>query len=66
LPPISCLALVCCVTQLAGVAYAPPADQEYFQLLLETELAQLEAFNCARYRITIGKTEQWIAKRRLA
>jgi fido (protein-threonine AMPylation protein) len=47
----------------AGVA---PADQEYFQRLLETELAQLEAFNCARYRLTIGKTEEWIAKGRPA
>jgi hypothetical protein len=42
----------------------PPADQLYFQTLLETELAQLEAFNCARYRLTIGKTEEWIAKGR--
>lgn len=44
----------------------PPADQEYFQTLLQTELAQLEAFNCARYRLTIGKTEEWIAKGRCA
>ncbi len=45
----------------AGVA---PADQDYFQILLETELAQLEAYNCARFRLAIGKTEQWIAKGR--
>jgi hypothetical protein len=44
----------------------PLADQEYFQVLLEAELAQLEAFNCARYRLTIGKTEEWIAKGRPA
>jgi hypothetical protein len=36
------------------------------QVLLETELAQLEAFNCARYRLAIGKTEEWIAKGRPA
>jgi Fic family protein len=44
----------------------PRADQEYFQTLLGTELAQLEAFNCARYRLTIGNTEEWIAKGRPA
>jgi len=49
-----------------AAAGIPPADQEYFQTLLETELAQLEAFNCARYRLTIGKTEEWIAKGRPA
>ena len=47
----------------AGV---PPADQEYFQTLLQTELAQLEVFNCARYRLTIGNTQEWIAKGRPA
>jgi hypothetical protein len=49
-----------------AAAGIPPADQEYFQVLLETELAQLEAFNCARYRLAIGKTEEWIAKGRPA
>jgi hypothetical protein len=49
-----------------ATAGVPPVDQEYFQALLETELAQLEAFNCARYRLAIGKTEDWIAKDRPA
>jgi Fic family protein len=47
----------------AGVAQA---NAEYFQTLLRMELAQLEAFNCARYRLTIGNTQEWIAKGRPA
>jgi hypothetical protein len=47
-----------------AAAGIPPADQEYFQALLQTELAQLEVFNCARYRLTIGNTQEWIAKGR--
>jgi hypothetical protein len=43
--------------QAIAAAGVPPADQEYFQTLLQTELARLEAFNCARYRLTIiGKS----------
>jgi hypothetical protein len=49
------------LTHAIATAGIPPADQEYFKTLLETELAQLEAFNCARYRLTISKTEEWIA-----
>jgi hypothetical protein len=52
------------LSEAIAAAGIPPADQLYFQTLLETELAQLEAFNCARYRLTIGKTEEWIAKGR--
>jgi hypothetical protein len=52
--------------QAIAAAGIPPADQEYFQVLLKTELTQLEAFNCARYRLTIGNTEEWIAKGRPA
>ena len=47
-----------------AAAGVPPADQEYFQTLLQTELVQLEAFNCARYRLIIGNTQEWIAKGR--
>jgi fido (protein-threonine AMPylation protein) len=54
------------LTHAIATAGVPPADQEYFQTLLETELAELEAFNCARYRLPIGKTEEWIAKGRPA
>lgn len=35
-----------------------------FTQMLQTELAQLEPYNCARYRLTIGKTEEWVAKGR--
>lgn len=42
----------------------PASDQEYFRALLSAELTQLEIFNCARYRLTIGKTQEWIAKGR--
>jgi len=54
------------LTHAIATAGVPPADQEYFQTLLEKELAQLEAFNCARHRLTIGNTEEWIAKGRPA
>lgn len=47
-----------------AAAGIPPADQEHFKTLLQTELAQLEVFNCARYRLTIGNTQEWIAKGR--
>jgi Fic family protein len=49
-----------------ATAGIPPVDQEYFQTQLQTELAQLEIFNCARYRLTIGNTQEWIAKGRPA
>lgn len=45
----------------AGAALAlPEPDQETFQTLLRKELQSLEPFNCARYRLTIRKTEDWI------
>jgi hypothetical protein len=34
--------------------------------LLREELRKLEAFNCARYRVTMGATEAWIAAGRPA
>jgi hypothetical protein len=39
-------------------------DRAAFQHLLRTELLQLEPYNCARYRLAIGKTEEWIRKGR--
>ena len=39
-------------------------DRAAFQQLLRTELLQLEPYNCARYRLSIGKTEEWIRKGR--
>jgi len=38
----------------------PESDQAPFQELLREELLHLEPFNCARYRLSIGKTEEWI------
>jgi hypothetical protein len=58
------------VTDGANVAAAvsalslPASDQESFQALLLKELQTLEPFNCARYRLTIRKTEDWIGKGR--
>jgi hypothetical protein len=42
----------------------PDQDQIPFQDLLRAELLHLEPYNCARYRLAIGKTEEWIAKGR--
>lgn len=53
-------------SEAIAAAGIPPADQRYFEMLLRTELAQLEIFNCARYRLTIRNTQDWIAKGRPA
>lgn len=42
----------------------PELDQHTFQALLRKELERLEPFNCARYRLSIRKTEGWITKGR--
>jgi hypothetical protein len=42
----------------------PAEDQAPFQDLSRVELLQLQPYNCARYRLSIGKTEEWIAKGR--
>ena len=42
----------------------PERDQTTFQTLLRKELERLEPFNCARYRLSIRKTEGWITKGR--
>jgi Fic family protein len=44
----------------------PGADRPGFTELLRVELANLEPYNCARYRLTINKTEEWIANGRPA
>jgi hypothetical protein len=44
----------------------PGADRPGFTELLRVELANLEPYNCARYRLSINKTEEWIAKGRPA
>src|SRR5665213_2580596 len=40
-------------------------DEESFKDLVRVELRQIEPYNCARYRLPIGKTEAWIAAGRL-
>ena len=42
----------------------PEPHQIAFQALLRKELQNLEPFNCARYRLAIRKTEDWIRKGR--
>jgi hypothetical protein len=36
-------------------------DKEAFTNHLREELHHLEPYNCARYRLPIGKTQEWIA-----
>jgi Fic family protein len=48
---------------VSGLAI-PATDEDAFEELLRLELANLEPYNCARYRLTIAKTEDWIAKGR--
>lgn len=58
------------VAQGAGLQEAiaalalPELDLTPFQTLLRQELVRLEAFNCARYRLSIRKTEEWIGRGR--
>jgi prophage maintenance system killer protein len=42
----------------------PAADTAVFDGMLKTELQHLEPYNCARYRLPIGKTQEWIEKGR--
>lgn len=52
------------VIEAGGALALPESDRETFQALLRKELQKLEPFNCARYRLTIRKTEDWIRKGR--
>jgi hypothetical protein len=47
-----------------AVLQLPETDTSKFQELLESELAALEPFNCARYRLGIRDTQTWIAEGR--
>ena len=40
------------------------SDHDAFLAMLLRELHSLEAFNCARYRLSLRKTEEWIGKGR--
>ncbi len=50
--------------QLTGVTEGlriPPDDQNEFTNTVRAELAHLEVWNCARFRLPIPEVEQWIA-----
>jgi prophage maintenance system killer protein len=40
------------------------ADSAVFNDMLKSELQHLEPYNCARYRLPIGRTQEWIDKGR--
>ena len=40
------------------------ADREAFLEMLRKELQFLQTYNCARYRLSLGKTQEWIEKGR--
>lgn len=42
----------------------PNADLTVFNEMVTSELQHLEPYNCARYRLPIGKTQEWIDKGR--
>lgn len=48
---------------LASLAI-PAEDQTAFQALLRDELRHLQTYNCARYRLSIRLTEEWIQQGR--
>jgi fido (protein-threonine AMPylation protein) len=45
---------------IGELGMSPQADAD-FRALLDEELAALEVFNCARYRLPMSTTEAWIA-----
>lgn len=47
-------------TVIAELRLGTQADSD-FRALLDEELAALEVFNCARYRLTMSMTQAWIA-----
>lgn len=42
----------------------PSADQTEFTKILSKDLRHLDVFNCARYRLSLQKTEEWIRRGR--
>ena len=42
----------------------PVGDASHFKAMLRSELQGLEEYNCARYRLPFGKTQEWIDKGR--
>ena len=48
------------VQEVLAVLQLPKPDTSKFQELLLSELAALAPFNCARYRLGIRDTQNWI------
>jgi Fic family protein len=42
----------------------PAADRQDFAAMLRNDLRHLDAFNCARYRLEMSKTEEWVNRGR--
>ena len=51
-------------TKAADQLTLDPSDRDAFLVMLLRELQSLETFNCARYRLNLRKTEEWIGKDR--
>lgn len=48
------------VSQAVAALALSAEDEHVFQAMLAQELRALELHNCARYRLTMGQTRQWI------
>lgn len=42
----------------------PEADVAMFNDMLNSELVHLQVYNCARFRLTMAETQQWIDRGR--
>jgi Fic family protein len=49
------------LAEAVAASGVPDADLQAFRNLVSHELQHLEPYNCARYRLSIGKTEDWVA-----
>ncbi len=47
-----------------ATVHLPEDDRDAFATLLREELQHLEPYNCARFRLPIAKTEEWVARGR--
>lgn len=52
------------LAQAIEAAGIPQVDRAVFNAMLNIELTHLEAYNCARYRMPMTKTQAWIDKGR--
>ena len=49
------------LTDVTRTLHIPTEDQQEFMNTVHAELAHLEVWNCARFRLSIPEVEQWIA-----